>query len=118
MARTTSPRQRPSAVDSPAISAGNTGLISIWTSDRIISSARNSIPERLMFSLMLFCARQLGREPIFQSQLTIERSKRCARNGEASFALTMVLRVERVNGFWSESLIAASCPSLRRSLKQ
>ena len=33
MARTTSPRQRPSAVDSPAISAGNTRLISIWTSD-------------------------------------------------------------------------------------
>jgi len=52
-------------VDSPAISAGNTRLISIWTSDRIISSARNSIPERLMFSLVLFCARQLAREPIF-----------------------------------------------------
>jgi len=95
MARTTSPRQRPSAVDSPAISAGDTGLISIWTSDRIISSARNSIPERLMFSLVLFCARQLARQPIFQWQLTIERSKRCARNGEASFALTLVLRVER-----------------------
>jgi hypothetical protein len=46
-------------VDSPAISSGNTWLISIWTSDLIISSARNSIPEPLMFSLVPLCAGQL-----------------------------------------------------------
>ena len=109
MARTTSPRQRPSAVDSPAISAGNTRLISIWTSDLIISSARNSIPERLMFSLVPFCARQL-RPRADISMATDDRkieTLRAERGG--SFALTLVLRVERVNGFWSESLIAASC---------
>jgi hypothetical protein len=37
-----------------------------------------------MFSLVLFCARQLAREPISQWQLTIERSKRlrAERGGE------------------------------------
>jgi hypothetical protein len=89
-------------VDSPAISAGNSRLISIWTSDLIISSARNSIPERLMFSLVPFCARQL-RPRAYISMATDDRKiETCARNGEASFALTLVLRVERVNGFWSE----------------
>jgi hypothetical protein len=52
--------------------------------------------------MVAFASGSFAREPIFQWQLTIERSKRCARNGEASFALTLVLRVERVNGFWSE----------------
>ncbi len=77
--RTTSPRQTTSAAAKPAISGGNTRLISSCALGAIDSSAWKSIPERLMFSVVP------SRQPLSPTRLYFSgkrRSKRVARNGE------------------------------------
>ena len=80
MVRTTSPRHTTSAADRPAISAGKHQIdfeLRRW--QRISSSARNSIPERLMFSVVPARQPLFSDRPVLQRQVKIET---VARKGD------------------------------------